>query len=461
MKVPYTYMWSPGLIPKPSDWGPEIDIAGFVFLDLASSFKPPQTLSDFLEAGDPPVYIGFGSIVVDDPNKFTTMIFEAVEKAGIRALVSKGWGGLGDEGNTPANVYMLENTPHDWLFPRVSAVVHHGGAGTTAIGLKCGKPTMIVPFFGDQPFWGAMVAKAGAGAKEPIPYKHLNVESLAEGIKQCLTPEARMNAEKLARDIDLEGDGAKNAVDSFHRHLPLQGKNSMRCSIIQDRVAVWELKKADLLQLSALAAELLVEKKRLKWNELRLVRHREWNDFEGPGEPLTGGGAALVKSAGGIVKGVGGTPVRWAKRLRKREKKQEERRASATPKASVGAKRSTSSKPSRAASQPASPKSTPRDGEQGIQQLLPNGPSLGERGRSNLQKTASLGQNANGVPVGFVLTSQHDQQVDEAGDTDITSGSEDNLAQDMAVDAGMGLAKSGEALARGICPPPSPFLACG
>ena len=118
LKVPYTYLWSPGLVPKPKDWGPEIDIAGFVFLDLASSFEPPEELSRFLDAGEPPVYIGFGSIVVDDPDKFTKMIFEAVKKAGVRALVSKGWGGLGDD-NVPENIYMLENTPHDWLFPKV------------------------------------------------------------------------------------------------------------------------------------------------------------------------------------------------------------------------------------------------------------------------------------------------------------------------------------------------------
>ena len=106
--------------------------------------------------------------------------------AGVRALVSKGWGGIGGEGDDlPENVFMLDNTPHDWLFPKVSAVVHHGGAGTTAIGLKCGKPTMIVPFFGDQPFWGAMVAQKKAGAHECIPYKKLTAERLAEGIKQC------------------------------------------------------------------------------------------------------------------------------------------------------------------------------------------------------------------------------------------------------------------------------------
>ncbi|KAL8835222.1 MAG: hypothetical protein Q9170_003418 [Blastenia crenularia] len=434
-----------GLIPKPSDWGPEIDIAGFVFLDLASSFKPPAALTQFLEAGEPPVYIGFGSIVVDDPDKFTTMIFEAIEMAGVRALVSKGWGGLGSEGNTPDNVYMLENTPHDWLFPRVSAVVHHGGAGTTAIGLKCGKPTMIVPFFGDQPFWGAMVAKAGAGAKEPIPYKHLSAERLAEGIKQCLSPEAKSNAEKLARDIELEGDGAKNAVDSFHRRLPLQGKNSMRCSIIQDRVAVWEFKQAHLLQLCALAAEILVQRRKLKWQQLRLVRHKEWNDFEGPGEPLTGGGAALLNSAGGIVKGVGGTPIRWAKTLKKREKKQERRKSSSVPRTSGNETTPKSSKDhSRKISRPGTPPSTENKGEHGMEKHLLNGPALEQGDRLALEKSSSLSRNENGVPVGPVLSVEHGDQ-DDIRDSE---GSLDNLAQEIAVDAGIGLAQSGEALAR-------------
>lgn len=316
LKVPYTYLWSPGLVPKPKDWGPEIDIAGFVFLDLASSFKPPDDLTKFLEAGDPPIYIGFGSIVVDDPDKFTTMIFEAVNKAGVRALVSKGWGGLGDDDNTPENIYMLENTPHDWLFPRVSAVVHHGGAGTTAIGLKCGKPTMIVPFFGDQQFWGNMIGESGAGA-EPVPYKKLDADKLAEGIKKCLSDEAKQGAEKIAKRIEEEGDGAKNAVKSFHRSLVLRGKHSMRCSILEDRVAVWILKNTNL-RLSALAAELLVEKKRVSWKQLRLIRHNEWNDFEGPGEPITGAGTAIAGTVRDVASGVGGMPFRIAKKAKHR-----------------------------------------------------------------------------------------------------------------------------------------------
>ena len=325
-RVPYTYMWSPGLIPKPADWGPEIDIAGFVFLDLASSFKPPQSLAEFLEDGEPPVYIGFGSIVVDDPEKFTTLVFEAVEKAGVRALVSKGWGGLGHKDSTPDNIYMLENTPHDWLFPRCSAVVHHGGAGTTAIGLKCGKPTLIVPFFGDQPFWGAMVAKAGAGAKESIPYKNLTAETLATGIKQCLEPKAKAAAELLANSIADEGDGAKNAVESFHKHLPLMDSRSMRCSVLPDRTAVWCLKDTDL-RLSSLAASLLVQEKKIKWSELKLLRHLDWNDFMGPGGPLLYGGVALVHTAGGVVKGIGGVPVSWARSIKRNREHEHGRKA--------------------------------------------------------------------------------------------------------------------------------------
>jgi hypothetical protein len=324
LKVPYTYMWSPGLVPKPNDWGPEIDISGFVFLDLASSFTPPDELSEFLDAGEPPVYIGFGSIVVDDPDKFTSLIFEAVKQAGVRALVSKGWGGFGSNADCPDNIFMLENTPHDWLFPRVSAVVHHGGAGTTAIGLKCGKPTMIVPFFGDQPFWGNMVARAKAGAHDCIPYKDLTAERLAEGIKQCLTDEARENVRKIAESIEKEGDGALNAVRSFHCSLPLNGPHSMRCDVLPNRCASWKLKNTTL-KLSPLAAYALVHCKKIRFNELRLLRHYEWNDFGGPGEPLTGLWGAMMGTMGDVFMGVGLVPVKMARSVKKREKYYEKR----------------------------------------------------------------------------------------------------------------------------------------
>ncbi|KIW26068.1 uncharacterized protein PV07_09196 [Cladophialophora immunda] len=298
LKVPITYLWSPGLVPKPRDWGPEIDIAGYVFLDLATSYNPPEDLTKFLERSDkrPIVYIGFGSISgISDPVAFTKMVFEAVEKVGVRAVVSRGWGGMGDGMEKPDGIFLIDNVPHDWLFPRVDAVVHHGGAGTTAAGLRFGKPTMIVPFFGDQPFWSAMVARAGAGAKDALPLKKLDSDKFAEGIRQCLEPEAKAKAQAIAKSIEEEGDGAENAVDSFHRHLDLDGPHSLRCGIFPDHVAVWEARHTST-RLSALAADLLVESKQIHWSDLELAKNHEWTDFQGPGEPITGAGGVLVQA---------------------------------------------------------------------------------------------------------------------------------------------------------------------
>lgn len=126
-----------------------------------------------------------------------------------------------------------------------------------------------------------MVSRKRAGSHEAIPYKNLTAEKLAESIKQCLTEEARKNAEDIAKSIAAEGDGAENAVKSFHRSLPFAGQHSMRCSILEDRVAVWKLKGSNL-RLSALAADILVEQKKIQWKDLRLLRHCAWLDFDGP-----------------------------------------------------------------------------------------------------------------------------------------------------------------------------------
>jgi sterol 3beta-glucosyltransferase len=153
LRIPYSYLWSQALIPRPSDWGPHINVTGFSFMKASSNYTPPDDLADFLAKGPPPVYVGFGSIVIDNPVGLTKLIFEAVKLAGVRAIVSKGWGGVG-AGALPENIYLIGDCPHDWLFQRVSCVIHHGGAGTTAAGIALGKPTVVVPFFGDQPFWG-------------------------------------------------------------------------------------------------------------------------------------------------------------------------------------------------------------------------------------------------------------------------------------------------------------------
>jgi UDP:flavonoid glycosyltransferase YjiC (YdhE family) len=148
LDIPWTFCWSPAVLPKPKDWSENRTVSGFYFLNLATDYTPPPDLQSFLEEGPQPVYIGFGSITLEAPRMTTQLILHAVHKAGCRALISKGWGGLHCD-DPPPGIFMLGNVPHDWLFTKVCAVVHHGGAGSTAIGIKLGKPTIIVPFFGE------------------------------------------------------------------------------------------------------------------------------------------------------------------------------------------------------------------------------------------------------------------------------------------------------------------------
>lgn len=298
------------MIPKPNDWGSHISISGFYFLNLATNFTPAPELDAFLKAGPPPVYIGFGSIVVDDPNAMTKMIFEAVKKTGQRALVSKGWGGLGgDELGVPEGVFMLGNVPHDWLFQHVSCVVHHGGAGTTAAGIACGKPTVIVPFFGDQPFWGSMVNRAGAGPK-PVRYKDLTADILAESIEEALKPSSLERAGDMAKSISKE-NGCDTGAQAFHQMIDL---DKMRCSILPEQVAVWRIKRTEI-RLSALAAYVLATKEIISFSDLKLYRQKEYEVDSGPPDPISGASGAVVDVLGSMMMGVADFPVAALKAL--------------------------------------------------------------------------------------------------------------------------------------------------
>ncbi|KAL9595222.1 MAG: hypothetical protein Q9179_005061 [Wetmoreana sp. 5 TL-2023] len=302
---------SPALIPKPRDWGSHISISGFYFLALASQFTPDPELASFLEAGPPPVYIGFGSIVVDEPNAMTRLIFEAVKKSGQRALVSKGWGGLGANVlEIPENVFMLGNVPHDWLFKHVSCVVHHGGAGTTAAGIAAGKPTVVVPFFGDQPFWGLMVAKAGAGPW-PLPYKQLTAEKLAAAILEALQPNALQKAQELGFSIGKES-GADVGARDFQDKLDV---DSLRCSVDPNRAAAWRVKRTNI-RLSAFAATLLGQEGLLDFSNLKLYRPREYDSEDGPWDPVTGATSAIMGTIGSMMMGVADMPIEILRLLR-------------------------------------------------------------------------------------------------------------------------------------------------
>ncbi|EAU29286.1 conserved hypothetical protein [Aspergillus terreus NIH2624] len=280
LQIPFSYYWSPSLLPKPDDWKSHIDVCGFSFLPPDNKYKPSADLVRFLEVGPPPIYIGFGSIVVDDPNALTKTVLDAVRLTGQRALISKGWGGLGADNLDAPDVFFLGNCPHDWLFSRVSCVVHHGGAGTTATGLALGRPTTIVPFFGDQPFWGQLVALNKAGPS-PIPYTKLTAERLAEAIRFCLEPATIAQAEALSAKIRAE-DGAQAGVESFHRHLKLR---KLQCSLCPDRPAAWRVRRTKVL-LSPFAATVLVQENRLQPEDIKLYHpyHYDVNhDLRNPG----------------------------------------------------------------------------------------------------------------------------------------------------------------------------------
>jgi hypothetical protein len=266
LKIPFTYCFSPSLIPKPLDWKSHISVTGFNFLPPPQDYTPPPDLCNFLAAGEKPVYMGFGSIVVDDPNALTDLIFSAVQASGVRALVSKGWGGLGAAISVPENIFLLGNVPHSWLFNHVSAVVHHGGAGTCAIGIARGKPTVIVPFFGDQPFWGDMIERAKAGPK-PIPFKKLTAEKLADAIRFALRQESSEAARELARKVERE-NGPEEAARAFNTYLPLE---SMECELCPGHVAVWRLKRMKrTVRLSAVAMAILVRENILTYQDVKL-----------------------------------------------------------------------------------------------------------------------------------------------------------------------------------------------
>lgn len=222
LDVPYAYIWSPHLVPKPKDWGPKIDVVGFCFLDLASTYEPPDSLVKWLEDGEKPIYIGFGSLPVEEPEKMTEIIVKALEITGHRGIINKGWGGLGNLAESKDFLYLLDNCPHDWLFSRCLAVVHHGGAGTTAAGLKAACPTTIVPFFGDQPFWGERVHARGLGPA-PIPVEEFSLDKLVDAIRFMLDPKVKEHAVELAKAMENE-DGVTGAVKAFYKHFP--GKKS-------------------------------------------------------------------------------------------------------------------------------------------------------------------------------------------------------------------------------------------
>jgi len=208
---------SPAVLPPPETWASWSRFTGYWFLDRSGPWQPPPELLDFLARGPPPVVVGFGSMSGRQPGRTTEVVLEALGRAGVRGIILSGWGGL-ESGGLPSSVMSLASAPHEWLFPRAAAAVHHGGAGTTASAVRAGVPSVVVPFAFDQPFWGARLRKLGV-APDPIPERRLTPTRLGAAIRVAVG-DARMRrtAQALGERIRAE-DGVGVAVKEIELAL--------------------------------------------------------------------------------------------------------------------------------------------------------------------------------------------------------------------------------------------------
>jgi sterol 3beta-glucosyltransferase len=207
--APVLHAISRHVLPRPADWPATATVTGYWFLPGTEPLPP--ALVEFLDAGDPPVFVGFGSMAGPDPAATTATVLAGVRRAGMRAVVGTGWGGLTTQpaDTTSDDVFVVHDVPFDLLFPRVAAVVHHGGAGTIAIAAATGKPQVVCPFVADQPFWGRRMHDLGV-APEPIRQRHLTADRLAAAIEQTIAEHTAAAAE-LGELVRAE-NGLRDAV---------------------------------------------------------------------------------------------------------------------------------------------------------------------------------------------------------------------------------------------------------
>ncbi len=208
---PMLYGISPSLVPPPADWPSYAHLCG-QWLPPESQWTPPKALSEFLEAGEPPLYVGFGSMVGFDRAALLREVVSAV--AGRRALFYPGW--IGDEElELPGNFFVLGDTPHAWLFPKVSAVIHHGGSGTTHSAARAGVPSVVVPFAGDQWFWADRLRRAGV-AGNAVNGHRLRAAPLARAIDYAEQAPVLARARRLGEQMRTE-NGLAYAIKAIER----------------------------------------------------------------------------------------------------------------------------------------------------------------------------------------------------------------------------------------------------
>ena len=215
---PFIYGYSPSVVPRPPDWREGIEVAGYWWPAHPASWTPPAGLERFLAAGPPPVFVGFGSRNPSDAARLSGIVAAARRKAGVRMVIQAGWASLGAGLQDDDDMIVIGETPHDWLFPKMAAVVHHAGAGTTAAGLRAGMPTVSVPMITDQPFWASRISALGAGPAA-VPYKSLTADSLTTAISDAVGRDSyRSRAQEIAKQLATE-DGALPVLRALDRLL--------------------------------------------------------------------------------------------------------------------------------------------------------------------------------------------------------------------------------------------------
>jgi UDP:flavonoid glycosyltransferase YjiC (YdhE family) len=212
---PIYHGFSPAVVPRPSDWREGLEVVGYFWPHRSPTWQPPAQLLDFLQAGPPPVFIGFGSLVPHEGERLAEIVSAAARQAGVRAVVQAGWGHLTVDAGR-GDVLSIGSVPHGWLFPRMAAVVHAASAGITGAGLRAGLPAVPIPAMNDQPFWAGRLVKLGV-SPGAIRFQELSVAHLASRMHQAVSqPSYRRAAQSIAERIHTE-DGAGRVIEAVQQ----------------------------------------------------------------------------------------------------------------------------------------------------------------------------------------------------------------------------------------------------
>lgn len=273
MKIPHICLWSPHVLPRPSEWDANVTIAGYAF-SKNTSYLPPKSLEIFLETDKPVLAIGFGSATILESVKLMAEIFTAVGCIGAKAVICVEMSNFSDTILIPKHIFLIHEVPHEWLLPRVQGFVHHGGAGHTAAGLKSGTPMLIIPFFLDQNFWAAKVQRLGLGPPPLLP-QDMSAPILAASLKDLLSYKYQRRCKEMEFQISSEKDGAEVAAENI-ACAQKSTKRSSPCSSISGLNAHWQHVDSGL-RLSGAAAACLVSHNIINWSDLNSVPGVNWS----------------------------------------------------------------------------------------------------------------------------------------------------------------------------------------